>query len=96
MNTPINDGGPAFPIATEHVQQIADRTGETVAQVSHKLGTYPGMALRDYFAAAALQGFVVNNSTDTPDAVLCEWAYSAADAMLLARLNQPEALRAGE
>lgn len=49
-----------------------------------------GMTLRDYFAAAALTGFVAaNQSVDTPEcrpqtaaAVIC---YALADAMLAAR-----------
>ena len=53
MNTQPNDGGPAFPIATEHVQFIADSKGEPTAKIARSLGTYPGMSLRDYFAAHA-------------------------------------------
>jgi len=45
----------------------------------------PGMTLRDYFAAAALQGYVTNNGTDFADGALAEWAYNLADAMLAAR-----------
>ena len=49
-----------------------------------------GMTLRDYFAAAALQGFVTNNGTDnTADGTLAEWAYTLADAMIKARKGKP-------
>jgi hypothetical protein len=47
-----------------------------------------GMTLRDYFAAAALQGLVTNNGTDTPDGLLATWSYSLADAMLAARKEE--------
>jgi hypothetical protein len=44
-----------------------------------------GMTLRDYFAAAALQGFVTNNGTDTAEGALAAWSYSLADSMIKAR-----------
>lgn len=49
--------------------------------------TYSGMTLRDYFAAAALQGFMANKSRATTflpadDAHYC---YGIADAMLKER-----------
>ena len=65
----INDGGPAFP-----------RTG-----ADGHTSPQSGMTLRDYFAAAALQGLLADNggggSWDS-DALN---AYKAADAMLKAR-----------
>jgi hypothetical protein len=69
-----NDGGPAFPIP------------------SRQQGMYPGpegMALRDYFAAKAMQGMISMSGTEV--AQLCgtsrlsEAAYVIADAMLKAR-----------
>jgi hypothetical protein len=49
-----------------------------------KLG-YEGMTLRDYFAAAALQGMCAGlQRGDDPDAVP-EFAYMMADSMLEAR-----------
>jgi hypothetical protein len=52
----------------------------------HMHGDYgKGMTLRDYFAAAALQGFVTNNGTDTAEEALAAWSYSLADAMLATR-----------
>lgn len=41
-----------------------------------------GMTLRDYFAAAALTGFISNNTSST-NAVI--WSYEAADKMLAQR-----------
>ena len=67
----INDGGPAFPcqsVTTQHGVLLGDM----------------GMTLRDYFAAAALQGMIAageNYSTGE----LCEYAYGVADDMLALR-----------
>ena len=47
-----------------------------------------GMSIRDYFAAAALQGFITNNGTDTAEGALAAWSYSLADAMLAARKGE--------
>ena len=79
MSQPINDGGPAFPHTTQW-------DGITPA-INHN-----GMTLRDYFAAAALQGNLASQSIDVgyydgEDS----WnkaatdAFKAADAMLKAR-----------
>ncbi len=74
-DTPINDGGPAFPAP---------------AGLSHI--TTEGMTLRDYFAAAALQGNLAGQSIDVgyyegKDAwdKAAKDAYAMADAMLKAR-----------
>jgi hypothetical protein len=64
----INDGGPAFP-----------RTG-----ADGHTSPQSGMALRDYFAAAALQGLIANGGCPTWDDD-AKAAYAAADAMLKAR-----------
>lgn len=72
MSVNINEGGPAFP--------FREQDGEGGYQ------RFPGMSLRDYFAAAALQGMLSD-----PDAGKVDWkhlaeeAYEAADAMLAAR-----------
>ena len=82
MSVPINDGGPAFP----HKRQIRCN-GEVIDYVMES-----GMTLRDYFAAAALQGNLASQSIDVgyydgEDS----WnkaatdAYKAADAMIRAR-----------
>ena len=72
----INNGGPAFPTSA----------------VNHKLAEYgAGMTLRDYFAAAALQGLIAYHG-DKMHIVdkdgrtsLHLIAYDHADAMLRAR-----------
>ena len=79
-NQPINDGGPAFPMPDSH-----HANGQV--QYGHL-----GMTLRDYFAAAALQGNLAGQSIDVgyyegKDAwnKAAEDAYAVADAMLKAR-----------
>ncbi len=69
-DTPINDGGPAFP-------NVPSDPGYTQWDT--------GMTLRDYFAAAALQGSIacVGSGGDWND--FAKDAYKYADAMLKAR-----------
>jgi len=66
----IKDGGPAFPVPDQ--------------QHSGGLDGYYGMTLRDYFAAKAMQGLVVNGENINPP-ILAGYAYELADAMLRAR-----------
>jgi hypothetical protein len=48
-----------------------------------------GLTMRDYFAAAALQGFSSQSELySTPVEHLAEWAYAQADAMLAARKEE--------
>lgn len=77
------DGGPAFPKVPDDM-----RNGSA------------GMTLRDYFAGQALAG--VAGNPNSPDQflgfyegkdLLAEWAYAAADAMLLAREDASLAAR---
>jgi hypothetical protein len=42
-----------------------------------------GISMRDYFAAAALQGNLIEPTANNEE--VAEWAYSLADAMLKAR-----------
>ena len=47
-----------------------------------------GMTLRDYFAAAALQGLIANKRHMGIDCVtMSDWAYKVADSMLNEREN---------
>ncbi|MEY4300694.1 MAG: hypothetical protein RIR25_1930 [Verrucomicrobiota bacterium] len=70
----INDGGTAFPMRHSVFPSGAIECGS------------PGMSLRDYLAAAAMQGML-----SIPDGRIVEWeylseqSYEAADAMLAAR-----------
>lgn len=61
---------PAFPTTTSH---------------GANSGT-PGMTLRDYFAAKAMQGAIASLREGGDFTELgCEWAYNIADEMLKAR-----------
>ena len=75
MNCP--DGGPAFP--SPHV--VADANDP-----AFKAGA-PGLSLRDFFAAAALQGMLAHPMTDWGSDLQHkpELAYRYADRMLQAR-----------
>lgn len=76
MTDTRNDGGPAYPV-------LHSIDGNWVKE---PLDKYSGMSLRDYFAAAALQGILSN-----PKRLWCsprhyaDDAYSCADAMLAER-----------
>lgn len=71
----INDGGPAFPV-----------------QIENNCNTgMPGMTLRDYFAAKAMQGMFAafrHWPRDYEHSEVGKHAYQAADAMLAARGEQ--------
>jgi hypothetical protein len=76
MSTP-NDGGPAFPI-----QPFRQPNGD------FDWGR-DGMSLRDYFAAAALQGVLANPARFDGWTESAERAYRFADAMLAKREVKP-------
>jgi hypothetical protein len=65
-------GGPAFPLTLD---AIAHETKEFAMQ---------GMTLRDYFAAAALQGHFASGTTCTIE-TRAQIAYKVADAMIAER-----------
>ena len=74
MNQPINDGGPAFP----HLETTS--RGEPYHD-------HLGMTLRDYFAAAIMQGLMASQyQVEDPYPI---YAYKIADAMLKAREVKP-------
>jgi hypothetical protein len=79
MSQPISDGGPAFPMGYHPEGNSADHFG---------------MTIRDYFAAAALQGILSGADRSTvkylenmryPAGEMSSAAYNIADAMLKAR-----------
>lgn len=51
-------------------------------QNAHTHWGFHGMALRDYFAAAALQGLLADTNYREPAEVAAKTAYEAADAMM--------------
>jgi hypothetical protein len=81
----MNDGGPAFPGQWYDFQPT---TGEQVVRES-----FVGMTLRDYFAAAALQGIIAAQANpqsneyadDACKRTFPRHAYEFADAMLKQR-----------
>jgi len=76
VSAPINDGGPAFPCAYY---------SEPIGSIGPQFTIKGGMTLRDYFAAAALQGMLTDSCIQGSDSQFAESAYSYADAMLKAR-----------
>ena len=79
MSQPINDGGSAFPHTTQW-------DGITPA-INHN-----GMTLRDYFAAAALQGMIASRGSLSTRFLAeddASYVYEIADAMLKAKEAKP-------
>lgn len=82
---PINDGGPAFP---HNVDPFVDHPVHGRVHRAQLGETHtPGMSLRDYFAAAALQGMLCNGfmPVNFADRNYIGAAYAMADAMLAER-----------
>lgn len=74
----VEDGGPAFPQSDQHCSDSAYPAG----------GLEPGMSLRDYFAAKAMNGFLSHDNLDIAKTTwegLAEDAFALADAMLAER-----------
>jgi hypothetical protein len=65
-------GGPAFP------QVSTDQNGDL---------HHPGLSIRDYFAAKAMQGNLASmvEGQEFDPSMGAEWAYKVADAMLKSR-----------
>ena len=88
----INNGGPAFPVATQG--DCENGSNQFGHQFSHSIWQFPGMTLRDYFAAKAMTQTMREFDDDwkthayEQDTFLqwsAERAYKIADAMLRAR-----------
>jgi hypothetical protein len=65
---------------------------DTEARRHGQFPAFDSVSLRDYFAAAALQGILSSHSGEVSlpdDAKAAKWSYQAADAMLAARLKTP-------
>ena len=76
MSAPINDGGPAFPSVYY---------SEPIGSIGPQLTIKGGMTLRDYFAAAALQGNIAHPEVYGNRDDIARDAYKYADAMLKAK-----------
>lgn len=78
----IETGGYAFPVP------------EAVNGGNNKQPTNKGMSLRDYFAAAALQGLLsrpaANNTIPRSRTSIAASAYAWADALIEARDRKPQ------
>ncbi|MCA8323254.1 hypothetical protein [Burkholderia cepacia] len=75
----IKDGGPAFPSGEDITEVRRDGSERSFA-------AEPGMSLRDYFAAKAMQGLCSNEGYNQHvPGTLANEAYVMADAMLRAR-----------
>ena len=83
MSNRINDGGPAFPLGTTAGTMKPHPDGTLIVT---NYGMEHGMTLRDYFAAAALQGLLAYDG-DCSTAI--GLAYHTADAMLDWRKKNP-------
>ena len=86
-----NDGGPAFPWTETRLSLRSDEQKATIEK-------FQGMTLRDYFAAAALQGILAGVSNDATAfiphctdgsqidrSIYARTAFGYADAMLAER-----------
>ena len=71
MSAKTETGGPAFPC---HADIIPSKDRD-----------YAGMALRDYFAAAALTGIIAKGEDEMYPGLRASEAYALADAMLKGR-----------
>lgn len=97
----INDGGPAFPAAWANDSDLNAIAPNGQVCPPFSSIPLPGMSLRDYFAAKALQGLLADPSTNTAinstdrdfiererqkfADLTARAAYRMADAMLRAR-----------
>jgi len=77
----MNNGGPAFPGVAYTDMVYVDETGNIKP---FPMGSFEGMTLRDYFAAAVLTGCLCDGS-GPPIYDAAKVAYKCADAMLVAR-----------
>lgn len=79
MSEQIKDGGPAFPRLLSTLEHEGDQMHSGA----------PGMTLRDYFAAKAMQGFCANGPENFEDMEqVAEQSYELADYMLSQRGRQ--------
>lgn len=72
-------------ITREEADQVAEFGGGQAFPSDARSTYFPGLTKRDYFAAAALQGFLANPDFEVIDAQVAYAAYAVADVMLEAR-----------
>jgi hypothetical protein len=87
----VNDGGSAFPRVSRQNVKGMDHNGYAIERQAEVY--FPGMTLRDYFAAAALQsvscGIIAEANHGTTELSLAATAFNIADAMLAVRVESP-------
>jgi hypothetical protein len=78
-----NDGGPAFP---GNGEQFIDGPQGRMAQSAWGMDGAKGMSLRDYLAAKAMQGLIVDpQRVDQSREECARLSYLMADAMIMER-----------
>lgn len=77
-----DDGGPAFPHKPARREPVSHSASQTI-ELIHP-GDEPGMSLRDYFAAKAMQAIVSMRPNGVKTGDIAD-AYYIADMMLRAR-----------
>ena len=89
MAEKIKDGGPAFPFEYEvpNIPEFDPERPNAMYPMTKSKVVCPGMTLRDYFAAKAMQGFIHRyDEFDDLDQIVSE-SYLMADKMLATREN---------
>lgn len=89
----IETGGPAFPAGSVRKSRPAHDPGGNWVETDRVQPLHQGLTMRDYFAAAAMQGLIAGQNVDeivgSCWAEICddfaERSYFFADAMLDAR-----------
>lgn len=92
MSESKEDGGAAFPTKGGMLFYFPEHMKKEVSDIANQIKLErEGMSLRDYFAAAALQGFCADpNLTSWTTEQTAKQAFSHADAMLKARKEAAE------
>lgn len=89
MTDEKDDSNPAYPSKNQKVSKDPGSAWTTVSFSGVPNSQVPpSISLRDYFAAAALQGLISSETMpliSEPKAIQSTWAYEYADAMLKAR-----------
>ena len=83
MSNQINDGGPAFPCVYY---------SEPIGSIGPQLTIKGGLSIRDYFAAAALQGLIASRGSMSTRFLAeddASYVFEIADAMIRAREVKP-------
>ncbi len=80
----IEDGGAAFPYRVRSTITSSDGIPRSYMVEECEAG----LSLRDYFAAAAMQGMVSSSLNVANDEALAKYSYALADEMIKARKAQ--------